>query len=167
MSCSCRAAACWLMPLVLVLGAGVPSREDLPLEKDPELSALDARIGQFLKGVSMGETQNAYQGLLAGSRLLQQNKALKELTEKTQQLHTKYGPYCGFEQIAAKRVGRDVVLLRYLYKCTDFPVVWYFTFYRAPTAGEALPENIPWRVVTVRFDTELESLGPCDPKTAR
>ena len=159
MSLNHRTATCLIVSLILLAGAGVSPAQDTPLEKDPVLLALDAKVSQFLEGVSIGETQNAYQELLAASPLIRRAKALKDLTEKTQQLGTKYGRYCGFEQIAAKRVGRDLVLFRYLYKCEDFPVVWYFTFYRASPPGETPPEKVPWRVVTVRFDTELELLA--------
>jgi hypothetical protein len=162
-----RAATCLLIPLVVLLGPAVSPGEETPLEKDPVLLALDAKIGQFFKGVSMGETQNAYQQLLAGSRLIKQDKALQDLTEKTQQLQKKYGRYCGFEQIAAKRVGKDLVLFRYLYKCKDFPVAWYFTFYGASAPGEIPAEENSWRVITVRFDTELELLLSGDSQRAR
>ena len=33
--------------------------------------------GQFLEGVSLGQTRNAYRELLAGSQLLKRTKALK------------------------------------------------------------------------------------------
>lgn len=154
-----RAATCVLVLLILFVGGGVSLGQTPPPEKDPVLLDLDDRIGQFFEGISMGETQNAYEDFLAGSRLIKQDKALKELTEKTQQLQTKYGRYCGFDQIAAKRIGKDLVLFRYLYKCKDFPVVWYFAFYRAAVPGETPAEKSPWRVVSVRFDTELELLA--------
>ena len=123
------------------------------------LVAINARVSQFLEGVSMGQAQSAYPELLAGSRLLKQADALKDLIEKTNELDEKYGRYRAFEQIAAKRIGGDLVLLKYLYKCEDFPVVWYFTFYRTPSPGETAAENEIWRVITVRFDTELELLA--------
>jgi hypothetical protein len=91
--------------------------------------------------------------------LAKQDKALKQLTDKTKQLQTEYGRYRGYEQIAAKRIGEDLVLLRYLYKCEHFPVVWYFTFYRTSTPGEPLRGSGDWRVITVRFDTKLELLA--------
>lgn len=151
-------AVCFSVPLILLLGAGVLPSQETPLEKDPVLLTLDARVSQFLEGISIGETQNAYQGLLAGSPLIRRAKALKDLTEKTQQLKTTYGRYCGFEQIAAKRVGKDLVWFQYLYKCEDSPVVWHFIFYRASVPTETPPEKASWRVITVRFDTELERL---------
>jgi hypothetical protein len=142
------------------LVAAVPATAQEPVATtDPALVALEGRVSRFLEGVSMGQTQTAYQELLAGSQLLKQDEALKVLTEKTNELETKYGRYRAFERIDAKRVGADLVLMKYLYKCEDFPVVWYFTFYRTPSTADAPAEGNPWRLITVRFDTELELLA--------
>ena len=118
--------------------------------------ALDGKIRQFLKDVATGKTQVAFAAMLEGSRLADQEKPLAALIGRTKELETKYGKYLASEQIAAKRIGKDLVLLKYLYKCEHFPVVWYFAYYR--TANETLPDSAPWRVITVRFDTELERL---------
>ena len=57
-------------------------------------------------------------------------------------------------------IGNDLVLMKYLYKCETFPVVWYFTFYRTSPRGERTADTgDSWRVIIVRFDTELELLG--------
>jgi len=154
-----RVTTCLWMLFVLLAGVRSSPGQEVPTEKDPVLVALHAKVSQFLEGVSLGQAQTAYQELLAGSQLLKKKEALKELTEKTNELEKKYGEYREFEQIAAKRVGSDLVLLKYLYKCENFPVVWYFTFYRIPAPGETTPESDNWRVVIVRFDTELELLG--------
>ena len=81
------------------------------------------------------------------------------LIAKTDQLHELYGPYRGFEAIAARRAGKDLVFLRYLYKCENFPVVFYFTFYRTPRGEPPTETSNSWRVIIVRFDTELELLA--------
>ena len=159
MSSSRCTAECLLVLLILLTGGGISPGQDAPPEKDPELLALDVKVAQFLGEIAIGETPGAYQELLAGSRLLKQEKALRALIEKTQQLDTKYGRYRGSEQLAAKRIGSDLVLLRYLYKCEDYPVVWYFIFYRTLPPDETPLEKAPWRVVSVRFDTELERLA--------
>ena len=58
------------------------------------------------------------------------------------------------------RAGNEsLILMKYLYKCEDFPVVFYFTFYRKPERGDLPAEKNDWRVIIVRFDTELELLG--------
>ena len=84
------------------------------------------------------------------------------MVENTGRLEKHYGRYQGFEQIAAKRIGNDLVLLKYLYKCENLPVVWYFAFYRTPasatTTTTAAAKDGTWRIVMVRFDTKLEAL---------
>jgi len=129
-------------------------------EKDPVLTALDARVSQFLEGVSLGQSQNAFQELLSGSQLAKQADALKDLIARTNDIEAKYGKYRAFEQVSAKRVGNDLVLMRYLYKCENFPVVWYLAFYHTPNAADASSKTGIgiWRVVAVRFDTNVESL---------
>jgi hypothetical protein len=62
----------------------------------------------------------------------------------------------GLEKIDSRRVATDLVVMKYLYKCERFPVVWYFTFYRSAAAGAA---NGQWAIVTIRFDAELEALA--------
>ncbi len=147
----CLAAAFCLLGVRPLQGQEAP---------DPVVAALETRVSQFLEGVSMGQAQTAYQELLAGSQLLKNSEALKTLTEKTKEIETRYGRYRAFERVSAKRVGADLVLLRYLYKCENFPVVWYFTFYRTPQRGEPAPEDKnAWRIIIVRFDTQLELLG--------
>ncbi len=149
-------AICLLVVLLLPGSDRISPGEDITTEFDQTLVSLHDQIISFLEGVSMGQAQSAYRDLLSGSRLLKHD-ALTGLIEKTNELEKKYGENRGFEQIATKRVGTDLVLLKYLYKCESFPVVWYFTYYRTP--GETPSETGNWRVVTVRFDTELELLA--------
>ncbi len=145
-----------LLSIAFVTGRPVPV-QGASTEPDETIAALEARVADFLEGVSSGPPQSAYDELLAGSELLKQKEALAELVKQTAELDGKYGRYKGFERIAARRIGRDLVLMRYLYKCENFPVVWYFAFYR--TVGESPAENGDWRAVIVRFDTNLELLG--------
>jgi hypothetical protein len=149
-----------LLTVSMLFGVVHPAPgQERPAAKDPTLAVLEARASQFLEGVSLSQSQTACQELLAGSPLLKQTEALKSLVEKTKELEKKYGHYRAFEQIAAKHVGSDLVVLKYLYKCEQLPVVWYFTFYRTSAPGEAPPEKDAWRVITVRLDTELEALA--------
>jgi hypothetical protein len=127
---------------------------------DPEIEVLDRKVKQFLEGVSMDEAQAAYQQLLSGSQFAKQTEAVKALVDKTRELKAKYGDFRGFEQIAAKRIGKDVVVLKYLYQCEQFPVAWHVTFYRTPPRGDVpAEEGNTWRVIILRFDTDLEALA--------
>jgi hypothetical protein len=127
-------------------------------EKDMIPGALDARVTQFFENVSLGQSQIAFADLLAGSQLLKQTDALKDLIARTNDLEAKYGAFRASEKISAKRVGNDLVLMQYLYKCEHFPVAWHFTFYRTPESVETRSKSGAWRVVAVRFDTDLEQL---------
>jgi len=124
---------------------------------DAVLTELSGRAALFLEGISLGKHDQAYRDLLAGSELLKREQALTTLVTRTAELEANYGPYRGFERIAARRIGEDLTLMRYLYKCERCPVVWYIAFYRTPpTDGSSGQEG--WRVITVRFDTDLERL---------
>ena len=130
--------------------------QDSPAEPDPEVQALEAKIRIFFQGVSAGQPQQAYDDLLVGA-MKNKKAALQSLIDKTNKLEEQYGKYRESERVAVKRVGKDLILMKHLYKCESFPVVWYFTFYRTP--GDTRTESGIWRVVTVRFDTELELLA--------
>lgn len=156
-----RVIPVWLSAVACCLfGAFTANCQEFADEPDPEIVPLTDRLSRFFADVSAGEIDTAYQALLEGSQLATAEKAetLQELIEKTGQLEQKYGAYREFEHVGHKRVGKDLVLLTYLYKCERFPVVWYFTFYRSGSVGEATPESGPWRVVALRFDTRLELL---------
>lgn len=141
--------------------AGATAAQEAPAAKDTVIDALDARARLFLEAVSQGDTQKACDDLLRGSPLLlKQAEAVKTLIKQTNELPARFGRYCNFERIAARQIGQDLVVMKYLYKCEDFPIVWYFTFYRPPSRNETPTDDVAWRVITVRFDTQLELLAP-------
>ncbi len=144
--------------LVCALARHAPGQET-PAAKDEVIDALDARVTPFFESISQGATQQAFDNLLRGSPLLiKKTEALQALIEKTNQIPGRFGRYRSYERIDARRVGKDLVLMRYLYKCEDFPVVWHFTFYRPTPRADMPAEETAWRAIAVRFDTELEAL---------
>ena len=149
----------FLTAAMILIAAGVLQGQEIAAETDPVVVALHGRVSRFFEDVSMGKSQEAYSALLSGSPLFKQADAVKELVQRTDELKTKYGRFRAFERVSVKRVGKDLTLMKYLYKCEAFPVVWYFTFYRTSAPGESGTETATWRVVIVRFDTQLELLG--------
>jgi hypothetical protein len=137
----------------------VPSAQ--PTE-DLEVTALDARVQEFLDKIAADQAQQAFKDLLSGNPLLDGNKpsdALTNLIGKAAELKTNYGECLGVERVTAKKVGSRLVIFRYLYQCERFPVVWHFVFYRPPQRRDAVVQpSSSWYVITVRFDTELERL---------
>ncbi len=148
--------------VVLLLLAYLPAArcQQIP---DPMLDGLHNRARQFLEKVSQDQSDAAYEELLRDSPLMkqfQQSEKLKNLVEKTAELQAKYGEFRKIERIASRRIGENLVVLRYLFECEYFPVVWHFAFYRTPPRDSlAAPLELPWRMVLVRFDTELEKLA--------
>ncbi len=124
-------------------------------QDDPVLTSLSTRVERFfanLTGTGADAEMKALDELLAEGPLAGSDE-IKALAEQVQKLDGRFGAYVSSEQIEAKRVGTDLVLMRYLYKAEKYPVAWYFTFYRPPV-GEANK----WVAVSVRFDTRHEAL---------
>ncbi len=147
--------------LLWVLLAAAPAVGQDPMlgEEDPVIEHLHDQTVPFLEGVSLGRAEAAFAELLVGSPLAQQTEAVNKLVSAARAIETRYGKYREFERIDARRVGEDLVLMKYLYKCDDFPVVWYFTYYRDFKHSDMTTENNEWMVIAVRFDTDLELLG--------
>ena len=82
------------------------------------------------------------------------DEMIKTLAEKIDSIAGQFGSYISFEQIGVKRIGRDLVVLRYLYKCQNYPLVWYFVFYR-PTASESETAGKTWQIIHLYYDSQL------------
>ncbi|MBI2827497.1 MAG: hypothetical protein HYX69_22710 [Planctomycetia bacterium] len=153
----------WPLLLLSTLATDAAAQNATPID-DPAVAALAARASVFFESVSEDKIQEAFATLLAGSQLAKgdRQEQLTLLMKKTRDLATNYGPYRNHERIAARRVGSDLVVLKYLYKCENYPVVWYIVYYRdqrEPRGTEAASALDTWRVVTLRFDTDLEALA--------
>ena len=103
-----------------------------------ELEPLHATVTAFFENISdtAAGPQKGLVELLKNSPLggEEKEKIIASLANSIQEIYRRFGAYLSFEPIGVKSIGRDLVVLRYLYKCQDYPVVWYFTFYR-PTSG--------------------------------
>lgn len=154
----------WIGLLAIVaLGQPTFALAQNTAQDDAVVSALSGELTNFFTSVSAGEVKDAYETLLADSQLAKRDRQeqLTALIKKTTDLPTTYGPFHSFERITAKRVGTDLVIFKYLYKCENFPIVWHMVFYRdlrERTSDTSAGFN-DWRVISIRFDTDLESLA--------
>lgn len=140
-----------------LIGGQTSSGQD---PEDPVVELLHEKVSRLLEGISHGSASTAFDAFLIGSPLAKKTAGHDALLKSTKELTERFGEYRSFERISAKRIGKDLVLMKYLYKCETFPVVWYFTFYRTPPRGERSADSVDsWRTIIVRFDTELELLG--------
>ena len=153
-----------LVFLGAALAASVCGGQDAGGSRDAVLTSLGDRVSLFFESLSRDQTPDAFGELLTGSTLADREDDVKRLIAQTAQLAAKYGRYRGAEQIGARRVGQDLVLLRYLGKYDQCPVVWTFVFYRPPPpAGATAAEPEAWRVISVQFHKEWERLWERSP----
>jgi hypothetical protein len=152
--------------LFALLALGQPSLAHAQnnAQDDAVVSALTSQLSNFFTSVSAGDVKEAYEALLTDSQLAKRDRQeqLTALIKKTNDLSTSYGPFRSFERITAKRVGTDLVIFKYLYKCENFPIVWHVVYYRdlrESRTSEASDAYNNWRVISIRFDTDLESLA--------
>lgn len=146
---------------LVVCSALIPARNALAQDSSevtgPVVSNLEDRVIRFFNDVAAGKENDAFNELLHGSQLLEQDDDVQALIDKSKLIEDRYGPFQDSERIDAKRIGNDLVLMKFLFKCEKFPVVWYFAFYRdfrrAPTAT-----SNDWVVIAVRFDSQVERL---------
>jgi hypothetical protein len=148
-----------LLLLMILFSPGRAAAVDETASPGPVVGKLHDKVIRFLDGISNGDEANAFSGLLVGSQLLEQDGAVRGLVDKSKDIVKRYGAHHESEQVSAKRIGKDVVLMKYLFKCEKFPVVWYFTYYRDFTRSNSTSGDDHWVVISVRFDTQVELLG--------
>jgi hypothetical protein len=152
----------FLAPSMLLLATFLTARPAAAADEtalaDPVVGKLHEKVTRFLDSVAEGKESAAFDDLLVGSQLLEQAGAVRALVDKSKEIVDRYGAHRESEQISAKRIGKDVVLMKYLYKCEKFPVVWHVTYYRDFSRTNTAPDD-RWVVISVRFDTQVEALG--------
>ncbi len=154
-----RSRVAFASPLLVIaaLGASPAVAQENDELADPVVIKLDQRVLRFLEEVSTTDAADAFDNLLVGSPLLKQTDALDTLVKTSDDVPARYGAFQGSEQLSTKRIGKDLVLMKYLFKCEQFPLVWYFVFYRDFSRASNASDD-PWIVISVRFDTQIEQL---------
>jgi len=129
-------------------------------QPDPVLEFLNTKAVDFLGGIgSESGVDKSFEVLLTSSPLQNDQEKMQMMVARTKELRAKYGEFRKVTPLPARRVGENLVLLKYLYECERYPVVWYFTYYRVFKANETPRDTENWVLVALRFDTDLESLA--------
>lgn len=141
--------------------AAVAMAQNPPTAPVPtDLDGLHTMVKIFFEAIS-DETAGPQKGLeelLKNSPITRDDreKTILALSNNIREITRRFGPCLSFEPIGAKMIGHDLVTLRYLYKCRDYPVVWYFTFYRS--GGDADTESgsgRAWTLIHFYYDSNL------------
>ena len=127
-------------------------------------TSLDNRISTFFKDLNSGNTSRpAFEELFRDGSVNSRtpSEAIDTMSTKYAELkNSDIGILHNLEKIDSKWIGKDLIVMRYLFKHENAPVIWYFTFYRSPrSAGSAgITANQSWNAIMVRFDTSIEPL---------
>ena len=123
-----------------------------------DVEALRASIGNFFENVSDPNQgpRKAFDELTKNTTLGDNESLLAGLSDNLKLVAANFGPYIAYEPVGAKALGSDLIEFRYLYKCQNHPIVWRFTYYR-PRPNAADPTSVPWTLIGVRFDSNLNA----------
>lgn len=128
---------------------------------DPAKEIDDKIKSLFDDLISNASTSKAFDDWLALNLSVSPSgsQSIDEMKLKLAEIKTQFGEFRSYDRVDVKTVGEDLMLVRYLLKCDFHPVVWSFAFYRKPTTGVLTTAPNPWRVISLRFDTNLEFLS--------
>jgi len=121
----------------------------------PDVEALRESIGNFFENLS-----DPNKGSVAAVEDFLKNSAMSEagktrLVDGLKKINGNLGAYVAYEPIGVKSLGNDLVVFRYLYKCQDYPIIWYFTYYRPRAKSGDATAN--WSLIGFRYDTNLDA----------
>lgn len=128
---------------------------------DPTKELEDKVKTLFDEMISSSSTTKAFDDWLVAnlSVSISGSQSIDDMKIQLADIKKKFGEYRGYDRIAVKTYGDDLVMVYYLLKCDYHPVVWSFTFYRRPiAAGAVSTAPNPWHLIGLRFDTNLELL---------
>lgn len=148
-----------ILSLALVTSM-VAAQETRRSASSEDLRELEERAGDFLRDFR-GTTgpERALRSFVEDSALADRDADVDKLVNQATRLESQYGKLLGHELVGpARSLGEDLVAVRYLLKAEDFPIVWHFYFYRAPSNSTTMLGSRPWKLIEIRFDTNLESL---------
>lgn len=134
----------------------------------------DERIRTFFEQLKTGSTTVAFDNLTQNSPLGAKTAGVQVTDMRTRYEETKrsvFGEILDWEKHGSKRIGADIVVVRYILKFENYPMIWTFTFYRKPMpqgslsappiSGVSTASVNPnaWTLIEMRFDSSLDLLS--------
>ncbi|MDO5309122.1 MAG: hypothetical protein Q4G03_06465 [Planctomycetia bacterium] len=158
-----RRSLLWLVLIIAVVtfvsNRGEQTQTQAQMPSGPEVDALRESIGNFFENLSDPNkgASKAINEFLKNSALNESEDVKKRIVDGLQMIDKNFGAYVSYEPIGQKAVGEDLVVFRYLYKRQNYPIVWYFTYYR-PRAKTVDATSTPtsWTLIGFRYDANLD-----------
>jgi hypothetical protein len=100
----------------------------------------------FFGLLQKNQVEEAYTGLMKGSKIAERPEELRGLKAKTTEAIEVFGAIQGFDLLETKMAGKHLMRRTYVSLGRDFPLRWRFYFYRI---------DGPWQLVDLRVDDRL------------
>ena len=124
-----------------------------------ETTLVDTRIVSFFETLKRGNSFSALEDILIQSPLGSSGAGsqISELQKQVDESRKDFGDILNWEKYDTKRMGEDVVVVQYILKHDQCPVIWSFAFYRKPVSASSMTMTNPnpWVLVELRFDTNI------------
>jgi hypothetical protein len=160
-----RASVLWCVVFVSVVFLAFHNRGAAPrveAQQTPVASAdLDAprrAIEKFFEDLTNpnGNSRQAVDNFVINTPMADNEKARTKIADSWKTMSTNFGSYVELEEVGVRYIGADLVVFRYLCKFENYPVFWYFTYYRTrPKSSET--SSSAWRLIGVRYDANLDA----------
>ncbi|MBQ9813506.1 MAG: hypothetical protein IJM54_09365 [Thermoguttaceae bacterium] len=123
-----------------------------------ELDSPRRSIEKFFEDLTApnGNPRQAVDNFVMNTPMADNEKARSKIVDSWKTMNANFGGYVEAEEVGVRYVGADLVVFRYLCKFENYPVVWYFTFYRSRSKSTETPSNA-WRLIGVRYDANLDA----------
>ena len=137
----------WLVPI----DAQLTSTVDISREQ-----GLDTRIHEFFSSLKRG-SHTAFEELLQTSAYSTSSAEphVTDLRKEVERAGKQFGEIQNWEKYEAKQVGSDIILVRYILKYDQHPVMWTFLFYRKPSSTQSMASPSTWVLIQLYFDTNF------------
>jgi hypothetical protein len=150
------ALACFLLLVPTFWFIPADAQQSPPSADAAREQELDTRITAFFTTLASGNSSAACEEFLRSSPLGAATSEVTELRNKTEEARTQFGLILDWEKYkTTERVGEDIVVIRYILKYDQYPVIWTFIYYRKPTGALSMPTSNPWVLIDLRFDTNI------------
>ena len=143
-----------LMPALRIIPAGAQGTP-ADISRDQEL---EAKITAFFESLQQGGNLAAAFDRLLVQSPLNSPAALPHQTDlrnRVSEMREQFGEILHWERYDSKPIGTDVMVVRYVLKHDQYPVIWTFAFYRKPSPSPGVSNLNRWVVVGLQCDSNL------------
>jgi hypothetical protein len=130
----------------------IPKDVPAPQSNDGLPREISKSCNDFFRALVGGNPDAAFQKMLGTSPLGNKKDQAAKRVETFNKAVEVYGAVKGHEFAGSDAVSESLVKVKYITLHEQFPLRWFFTFYKSPVRG--------WTIINMTFDDDVEYLFP-------